>query len=956
MFQTTSDQQAQSSVIVVSSSSSSNSSSSGGGGGSGLSIINNTSLVGGNVCVDGAINAFNDAIDHQSHHHHHLNTIFSSYFNCKNQHLIEFPQFHHHHHHVHTYNLNLNFNNFHTPSSSSSVSSQSTNTSNNNSNSTEASIILDTIQKISKEIKPSPSEEIDKINHNLSSLNPFNSANETGSKLTNKKETESNTNKLMELDKCLIKSKDEETPKEIEESIEIDNNNNSICLVKPSSSSKLEVETMPHAIAFNLKRNKNKTNQKKTNSLIDISTSVKSKILIQLKKVPKRLGLRKRRKTTELYDSNNTSSCSSNSSCNILRRRKRKSTNQTNNKNKYTNKEQNNLTASLPTVNTRIHFTRSQTRASQSNTIDKHNNNNNLNNVDTKGKKSSTKSLKSKILNGVTKRLKKNALDEIKKEDILEGVERRLKKSQPNLTSILLLDEEDDYEQFEENTKEFSASSSAIASSSLINHDENLINNNVLQTSNEKSIPSNNIQDTTTNSPNVITEICNEQNQPNNEQHFYDQTQNLIQNQQFIYDIEMMPQQVHQQNHQQQLLQPNLNQLLIDESRSSSIYSLFNAATTNNNNQIKQDLLKLSYDKFKQFRLNEKLLQQTVLIRNAIKMLQYDIQFQQEQEQQIIIQQQQHQHHHHMQQQQHLMEFSNNNNNNNRTTSVTTPNPSSSPMATNYDNLEDFLTRSEFSNNAMLNHNRTTSQSLPSSTLVLNGNLSNPNNSNQQSVNVNNCYYVITSSNQVQILNNESNVIGEENVDVDGNEEDDEEDEEEEEAEEDDDEDEEDITGEEETDEEDEVVDEFTDEPDEPLFTQMNVVVIKNEKLNQKQFENKENQIRNYLNETKKFSSLKDDLTPVSNIDLTNTHRSSEININNKSDIRGEQEEEEPILIESQLTVNLTLTNENENYLDIKLETPTPPSIITNHANVEDFQNNMNSSQLTKNNTEEFFI
>ena len=56
--------------------------------------------------------------------------------------------------------------------------------------------------------------------------------------------------------------------------------------------------------------------------------------------------------------------------------------------------------------------------------------------------------------------------------------------------------------------------------------------------------------------------------------------------------------------------------------------------------QIKQDLLKLSYEKFKQFRLNEKLLQQTVLIRNAIKLLQYDIQFQQEQEQ-ILLQQQQ---------------------------------------------------------------------------------------------------------------------------------------------------------------------------------------------------------------------------------------------------------------------------------------------------------------------------
>ena len=77
---------------------------------------------------------------------------------------------------------------------------------------------------------------------------------------------------------------------------------------------------------------------------------------------------------------------------------------------------------------------------------------------------------------------------------------------------------------------------------------------------------------------------------------------------------------------------------------------------------LNHDLLKLSYDKFKQFRLNEKLLQQTVLIRNAIKLLQYELQYQHEQEiqqQYLYQQQQQHHHHHHhhqhQQQQQHLL-------------------------------------------------------------------------------------------------------------------------------------------------------------------------------------------------------------------------------------------------------------------------------------------------------------
>lgn len=84
----------------------------------------------------------------------------------------------------------------------------------------------------------------------------------------------------------------------------------------------------------------------------------------------------------------------------------------------------------------------------------------------------------------------------------------------------------------------------------------------------------------------------------------------------------------------------------------STLYQPGVARTTHNH-----DLLKLSYDKFKQFRLNEKLLQQTVLIRNAIKLLQYELQYQHEQEiqQQYLYQQQQH-HQQHQQQQHHLQQ------------------------------------------------------------------------------------------------------------------------------------------------------------------------------------------------------------------------------------------------------------------------------------------------------------
>lgn len=116
--------------------------------------------------------------------------------------------------------------------------------------------------------------------------------------------------------------------------------------------------------------------------------------------------------------------------------------------------------------------------------------------------------------------------------------------------------------------------------------------------------------------------------------------------QQFGYDVEMMPYQQFPLDDEQSTLNQTFPQSPFTQETPIHQTQLPPQQPPSADNstiqqcQVKQDLLKLSYDKFKQFRLNEKLLQQTVLIRNAIKMLQYDIQFQQEQEQ-IIIQQQQ---------------------------------------------------------------------------------------------------------------------------------------------------------------------------------------------------------------------------------------------------------------------------------------------------------------------------
>lgn len=100
--------------------------------------------------------------------------------------------------------------------------------------------------------------------------------------------------------------------------------------------------------------------------------------------------------------------------------------------------------------------------------------------------------------------------------------------------------------------------------------------------------------------------------------------------------------------------------------------------TQTNSRFLTQDLLKMSYDKFKQFRLNEKLLQQTVLIRNAIKMLQYELHYQHEQE---IQQQQQYLY---QQQQQQMLEYQNQ-----QQAYAVQTNMSTCP----YDTLEDVLNR-----------------------------------------------------------------------------------------------------------------------------------------------------------------------------------------------------------------------------------------------------------------------
>ena len=401
----------------------------------------------------------------------------------------------------------------------------------------------------------------------------------------------------------------------------------------------------------------------------------------------------------------------------------------------------------------------------------------------------------------------------------------------------------------------------------------------------------------------------------------------------------------------------------------------------------------MSYDKFKQFRLNEKLLQQTVLIRNAIKMLQYDIQFQQEQEQQMLIQQQQAQQHH---QQQQLMEYDNSIN---RTINITTaqslnnylPNNINNQVPASYDNLEDFLTRSEFTNSSMLNSNRLNinqSSGSPLSPQTLTApHLSNLSSTspNQPNNNVNtiSCYYVNTNSiittnheqqqHQIQLynhatLNENIGNMCEENVDVENEEDEEEEDEDDddEEVEEDDEDDEEDE--EEEEGDEDELEDDECSEESTLELTNL-VTSHKEEKLN----ENKENQINNIINSNKKYNNCKNAANTSASITITNDDNNNNepnnqhMNTNDSTDYAQEESANETFLktnsTTTQITVNQNLI-ENENYLDFKIM-PSNSSLVSSNDQKAELRtiiknNNCQSSDSTDStkikNVDEFLL
>lgn len=94
-------------------------------------------------------------------------------------------------------------------------------------------------------------------------------------------------------------------------------------------------------------------------------------------------------------------------------------------------------------------------------------------------------------------------------------------------------------------------------------------------------------------------------------------------------------------NSQQSLL--HSQPLIQQQSQLFNTNCVTTTTTANTFSTFKHDLLRISYDKFKMYRLNEKLLGQTVLIRNAIKLLQFDLQLEQEQQQQQFLYQQQQQ-------------------------------------------------------------------------------------------------------------------------------------------------------------------------------------------------------------------------------------------------------------------------------------------------------------------------
>jgi hypothetical protein len=217
----------------------------------------------------------------------------------------------------------------------------------------------------------------------------------------------------------------------------------------------------------------------------------------------------------------------------------------------------------------------------------------------------------------------------------------------------------------------------------------------------------------------------------------YEQSSHHVQ-QQFVYDIEMIP----NSNHN----------FFIQESR-NSVYStiIADSSISSLNSQLKHDLLKLSYEKFKQFRLNEKLLHQTVLIRNAIKLLQLDLQFQQEQEQ-VINQQQHHQ----------IMKYDNsinqlNQNNQNNFNYYNTCNnindTQQNLIMSTYNNFDDFLNRSEFVNNYIVNTNNTRISNYNNSNNENKTKLSNNINIRQNNIEEKSCNrdYLINNSNNDEL-------------------------------------------------------------------------------------------------------------------------------------------------------------------------------------------------------------
>jgi hypothetical protein len=524
---------------------------------------------------------------------------------------------------------------------------------------------------------------------------------------------------------------------------------------------------------LNCETNNNNISNK---SMLDKKKLNKNK-LIKMSNIPKRIGLR-RNKTTVLFDSNSTcyntrfKSRKFNSTLVNKRKNNKKIVNLVNN-----NNNNNSSTTTSRLANSNGIRTRSQTKlASQlltqgSSTTPTASTNQIETTTETElSSPTKTKILKLKILNK-RKRLRKSETNEPSPAIKLDNSKATPASANSN--------EQVDYETALNNRstdKLYKQSSIIETNEHLVNKPGNVVFNQLTDVQNDSrcfyyksdsnvkisyntNASSNSVAQSQTNTlGSFANDFIYDQTAQMQLQHQQQQMQQMQPNesfasnqQQFIYDIEMMPQ------HQQ---------FFIDDNR-SSIYSF--VSNCNNTSQIKQDLLKLSYDKFKQFRLNEKLLQQTVLIRNAIKMLQCDIKFQQEQEQ-IFLQQQQQQQMCLQQQQQQKMEYDNSISNrlsphqNLGQTMYNSSQPSIITMAS-YDNLEDFLTRSEFVNNSMLNTNNfniSNNRNINSLNSTSNVNMNNTTNNaglNESGVGVNNLsgYYSDLNNNNANINNNNQN-------------------------------------------------------------------------------------------------------------------------------------------------------------------------------------------------------